>query len=633
MVTPCQCRRLLGLTILLISAFFGLGYRLVDLQVLRHQELNEKAEGNTRHTFLREPRRGEIRDIRGNVLVTSLLVKTVCADPVFIGSHQAQVAHAVAPILNVNEQELAERLRPRVRLNDKGESVTNRYVVLKRKVRVEQWKQIQEAMTQLSFGVEEKRLPRAQRDFCRNLRQKAIFTDPCEDQLRVYPSDTLAAHALGYVGMVEREVNGTTLLETVGKDGIERTFDAYLRGVRGWRLTETDRRRHEVVAFREQDVEPRAGFNVVLTLDAGLQHIVESELAEAMKRHSPVSASAIVMRPQTGEILSLATLPSYDPANPGASLPATWRNRVISDIAEPGSTFKIVVVSAALNDRLVTLNDRFDCENGRFAFRGKVLHDHEHYGVLNVETIITKSSNIGAAKIGIKLGEDRLYQYMRGFGFGEPTGIPLVGEVGGIVHPVNIWSKLSISRIPMGHEVAVTPLQMVMAMGAIANQGVLMRPMLVDRLEDDQGQVVAQYRPQKVRAVISPEAARQMVTALKTVVTGEGTAQKAGLENFVVAGKTGTAQKAGLGGYLPGKYFASFIGFFPADAPELCISVVLDEPQKGYYGGQTAAPIFRNIAERAANYLSIRPDRMPAHALTEGSAPRPLTTASSRRRF
>jgi cell division protein FtsI/penicillin-binding protein 2 len=224
---------------------------------------------------------------------------------------------------------------------------------------------------------------------------------------------------------------------------------------------------------------------------------------------------------------------------------------------------------------------------------------------------------------------------MRDFGFGTRAGIPLLGEVSGIVHPLTNWTRLSISRIPMGHEVASTPLQMVMAMCAIANQGCLMRPMLVDRLEDRAGEIVAKYYPQRVRQVMSETAARQMVQALKTVVSPEGTAAKAALENYTVAGKTGTAQKAGPGGYQPGKYFSSFIGFFPADAPELCIYVAMDEPKQGYYGGQTAAPIFKQIAEGAANYLNICPDRDYEPALTsanDGSNPdRTLQTAAAMR--
>jgi cell division protein FtsI/penicillin-binding protein 2 len=304
-------------------------------------------------------------------------------------------------------------------------------------------------------------------------------------------------------------------------------------------------------------------------------------------------------------------------------------------VAEPGSTFKIVVVSGALNDGVVRLSDTFDCEHGHFHFAGRMLHDHESYGVLSVENIITKSSNIGAAKIGIKLGENRLYDYIRSYGFGTPTGLPLHGEVGGIVHPVKEWSKVSIAQIPMGQGIAVTSLQMMMAMCAIANKGVLMRPMIVDRLEDRDHGVVAKYTPQRVRQILSEAAAEQMVTALKTVVSTEGTAAKAALEHYTVAGKTGTAQKSGgPSGYLPGKYFASFVGFFPADKPEVCISVVMDEPKQGYYGGQIAAPVFKQIAEKVANYLNIRPEDgeglpVPGNVETP-MVDRPLKTAAAR---
>jgi cell division protein FtsI/penicillin-binding protein 2 len=229
--------------------------------------------------------------------------------------------------------------------------------------------------------------------------------------------------------------------------------------------------------------------------------------------------------------------------------------------------------------------------------------------VLSVENIITKSSNIGAAKIGIQMGESRLYQYIRDFGFGTSTGLPLPGEARGLVYPVKKWYKVSLAQIPMGHGIAVTPLQMTMAMGAIANGGTLMRPMLIDRMEDADGTILARFGPQALRQVMTPATARQMVEALKTVVTGDGTAARAKLDSFTVAGKTGTAQKPEPDGtYSKTKFFSSFIGFFPADKPDLCISVVIDEPKNGHYGGQTAAPVFKNIAERAARYLNIKPD-------------------------
>jgi cell division protein FtsI/penicillin-binding protein 2 len=594
-------RRLALLTGLLLLAFAGLAGRLFHLQVLRHEELRQKARENTERTFQRKPRRGDIRDSRGNLLATSVPVKTVCADPTLILDRQAQVAQVLAPLLKTNASFLIERLQLRVLRHDRdGQPVFDKHVVLKHKVSLQDWERIRVAMTNANFAAGGRPVSRRERFFLHNLRHKAVFTE--DDQLRVYPNQTLAAHVLGFAGPSE---DGSGL---EGKDGIELILNSKLAGVRGWLQTERDKGGAELVALRQQDVKPRDGLNVVLTIDAGLQYIVETELAEGFREQEPLSISAIVVRPRTGEIVAMANLPTFDPNQPGEAPEAARRNRVITDLAEPGSTFKVVVASAALNEGVVSLADRFDCEQGRFLFAGRILHDVHPYGVLSVEQIIAKSSNIGAAKVALRLGQEKLHEYIRNFGFGRRTGIPLLGEISGIVHPLKDWTKLSISRIPMGHEIAVTPLQMVMAMSALANQGRLMRPMLVQRLEDDQGHIVAQYEPQFVRQVVSPAGARQIVSALKQVVSTNGTAIKARLDRYVVAGKTGTAEKVGPGGYLRNKNFASFIGFFPADDPELCISVVLDEPKKSHLGGQAAAPVFQRIAERAANYLGLRPN-------------------------
>ncbi len=621
MARQLQLRRLALLGLLLAAAFGGLGYRLVDLQVLRHAYLTAKAQEYTHREVLIEPRRGDILDIKGNLLATSMPARTVCADPALIGNRQAEVAHVVAPLLQLSETEVVQKIGSRIRQTDKGTVLTNHYVVLKRKVPLETWQKLQATMNNLSFGFDEKKLKSPERSFYANLRQKAIYTDPVEDQLRVYPNQSLAAHVLGFVGMEEREVNGARVLETTGKEGIELTFNSKLEGVRGWRVTETDKRKREVVPMRQQDVEPRDGLNVVLTIDSVIQHIVETALAEGMEKHAPISISGLVVRPRTGEILAMATLPNFDPNHLDMASADARRNRIITDAPEPGSTFKIVVVAGALNDGTVRLTDTFDCEHRHFYYRGKELHDHESYGILPVETIITKSSNIGAAKIGIKMGEERLFEYILDFGFGSKTGIPLQGEAIGIVHPLTNWSKVSIAQIPMGQGIAVSRLQMMMAMCAIANHGWLMRPMLVDRLEDTRHNLVAKYTPQPVRQVISDATARLMTKALKTVVSPDGTAPKAALEHYTVAGKTGTAQKAEHGTYAPGKYFASFIGFFPADNPELCIAVMMDEPdlRKGYYGGQIAAPVFKQIAEGAANYVNIRPEDGPE--ISQANAP------------
>jgi len=279
----------------------------------------------------------------------------------------------------------------------------------------------------------------------------------------------------------------------------------------------------------------------------------------------------------------------------------------------------------------VTLNDQFDCENGKFFFCGKPLTDHKPYGILTVEQIITKSSNIGAAKVGIKMGEPRLFQYICDYGFGTRSGIELPSESTGIVH--THWNKFSISRVPMGHEVAVTPLQMAMAMCAVANNGVLMKPMIVDRMVDQGGNVVFKNQPKALRQVISHAADRLMVQALKTVVTPDGTAPEANLDDFTVAGKTGTAQEAGAHGYdhSGGKFYSSFIGFFPADNPEICIYVGMDNPKGAHYGGTVSAPVFKEVAKKVANYLNIRPDKevLPPEPFAQPGSGPPLKAAAA----
>ena len=591
--------------LLLGMAFAGLGYRLLDLQVIRHEELSALAEKNTQLEYLLEPRRGDILDVKGNPLATTVVTKTVCADPSLLGTNNVEVAHALAPLLQMPEAQLSQLLAP---LREKGgEIVTNRYAMLKRRVPSETWEKIQATMTNLTFGMTEKGLSLAEKNRLRILRQKTIIAR--DEQMRVYPSQKLAAHVLGYAETEEKKVEDIPLYEIVGRDGIEKTLNSKLAGVRGWRVTETDKQRRELVSLREQDIEARDGLNVVLSIDSVIQNIVEQALAEGMQKYSPLSICGIVVRPATGEVLAMSTLPSFDPNAPGLAKPEERRDRVVTDIAEPGSTFKIVVVSGALNDGIVQLNDMIDCENGAWAFGGHSLHDHGHFQTLSVENVITKSSNIGAGKIGVKMGAQRLFDYIGEFGFGTPTGLPLPAENGGIVHPLKKWSKVSIAQIPMGQGISVTRLQMLMAMCAIANHGWLMRPMLVERLQDRQGNVAAQYGPQRVRQVITDATAKKMIEALKTVVSPEGTAQKAALEHYTVAGKTGTAWKAEHGVYVR-KYFSSFIGFFPADNPELCISITMDEPQvkQGFYGGDVAAPVFKKIAEAAANYLNIRPE-------------------------
>ena len=608
-----QIRRALMLLLALGAAFAGLGYRLVDLQVVRHDELSAKAQHNTQREYLQVPRRGDILDINGNILATTVPVKTICADPTLISNQTAIVAQVLAAYLKLDQNAIAQRLAPRtvITKNSEGQIVTNQshYVRLARNVPEPTWQQLYGAMTNLSFGVDEKTLWRTNRQyaqFLKDLRLHAVFAE--SDQLRIYPNDSLGGQVIGFPSVEETNLDGHIVPKIVGRDGVEAIMQKQLAGVPGWRVTETDKSQREMVAWRDEDVYARDGLDVVLTIDSAVQHIVETALADAMQKHTPKSVTGIVMRPKTGEILAMASLPNYNP-NQSKTISPETRNRVITDVMEPGSTFKIVVVSGALDRKTVTLDDVFFCEQGHFAYGGKILHDHERLGNETVRNIIMKSSNIGAAKIAIeRLGDKSLYDYAWNYGFGQRTGITLPGEAKGLLYPVSKWSKVSIAQIPMGHGVAVTRLQMIDAMAAIANGGWLMQPMVISRLQEHDGTVIQRYAPKRIRKVISDAADKEIIEALKTVPTKQGTAPDAALKNYVVAGKTGTAQKAENGTYVSGKYFSSFIGFFPADNPELCISVVMDEPKEGYYGGKVCGPVFHEIAERCASYLNIPPD-------------------------
>jgi cell division protein FtsI (penicillin-binding protein 3) len=620
---------LVVLTCFLGLAFAGLSARLVVLQVHDHEKYRAVAE--RKKVYLREPRRGDIVDVHGNPLATSVPVKKIFANPRFLGSYYFDFARALAPALEMNEAELAAKLRPIVmRTNEFGVRLTNAWVNLKKKVTLEKWQQVTQAVAQLNFGFDEAALSPAQRRHFAAVRQKGIYAE--DDQQRVYPAGQLAAHALGFVLDEDEEFNDTSLTEIVGKYGIERWFNQHLRGVRGWRVSETDHRRRELVVYRQQEVDARPGLNVVLTLDMMIQGIVENAIGEAMRTHNPKAVSAMVVRPSTGEILAMAVLPTFDPNHPGEAPMDALRNRVVADTFEPGSTFKIVAIAAGLQENLIRLTDTINCENGLWYYAGKPLKDHGHYGVMTVEGVVGKSSNIGTAKVALMLGEDRLYRYVRAFGFGQKTEVTLDGEVSGILYHPKSWDKLKITRIPIGQGIAVTHMQMSMAMCAIANKGKLMRPMLVSRLEDQTGRIFAQYPPQVVRQVVSEKVARETVKALKTVVSTNGTASRARLDHYTVAGKTGTAEKP-LNGAYTDEYVASFVGFFPADNPEVCISVVIDEPNKetGYYGGLTAAPVFHTIAEQTAKYLKIRPDRDDSGAEIADGMSRELNTAAIRR--
>jgi cell division protein FtsI/penicillin-binding protein 2 len=545
----------------LASVFTALGFRLFDLHVLQHKELSALAQANREQVVHRQGRRGAILDANGNLLANSLSVRIVTADATITGPQAGVIAEKLAPLLKTDVDSLKQKLNSPAR-----------YIRLNPRAKLDE-----DAVQQI-----------------RAMKLKGIFF---EDQLvRSYPNGSLASHVIGFVNA-----------EHKGVQGIEASMENFLQGQAGYEVIERDRKGREIRALRTEELGPRDGYNVVLTIDQVIQHAAEQELEKAMAQFKPQAGVIIVSRPKTGEILAMSARPTFDPTSLDGTSADARRNRCISDVAEPGSTFKIVVCSGALNEGIVSLRDQFDCENGAFMYAGRVLHDAHPYGVLSVEEILFHSSNIGAAKVGLRMGPAKLYEYVRRYGFGHKTDIALPGEVSGIAHPLARWNGLSITRIPMGHEIAVTPLQMLMALNAIANGGTLMKPMIVKSVGDQDGKPVFQYQPQQVGQVITPRAAMLMTTALRKVVTPEGTAPQAAVQNYDVAGKTGTAQKIENGQYVR-KYYSSFIGYFPAANPEISILVSLDDPTDGaYYGGSVAGPVFRAVAEKVAQYLGIEP--------------------------
>ncbi len=545
-----------------LAAFISVGAKLITLQALQHEPLLAEANRTRRTIQETRARRGHILDRNEQVLAISGVAETLCADPSQLSREQAlAMAARLSEELDVDRDLLERRL-----------TSGRRFVYVKRRMDPEEAERI------------------------RDLGLPGLFFR--QEPVRVYPQGVALCHVLGFVDYKQR-----------GVEGIELAMDDPLQGLPGWTVTERDRLRREILPSRAAHVEARNGCTVVLTIDEVIQHIVETELDLGMEEHGPRAGTVVVVDPRTGEILAMANRPAFDPNAPGASPAEARRNRAITDRYEPGSTFKVFTLAAALNDGVVTLDQQFDCENGYFLYNRRILHDHHSYGMLSAEDILVHSSNIGAAKIALRLGARRLYDYLRRFGFGAKTGVQLPGEVAGMLHPVSRWSGISITRIPMGHEVDVTPLQMAMAFSAVANGGILMQPRIVRELRDPDERVLRTYPPKPIRRVIDERTAALMLRPMMRVASAEGTAEAAALRGYPVAGKTGTSQKLVDGRYSRTRHVASFVGFVPAQNPVVCIVVVLDEPRTSMYGGKTAAPIFREIAYRIMKYLGIPPAR------------------------
>ncbi len=424
---------------------------------------------------------------------------------------------------------------------------------------------------------------------------------------RLYPHNSLAAHVIGYVNKAGEPVTG-----------VERYADFYLHGRDGWREGERDGKGREVAQFRTREVPAADGYSVVLSIDTTVQYMVEEELDFLAKKYQPEKITIIVSDPRTGFIKAMGNYPSFN-LNEYNKVPkdeqGSMRNVAVADQYEPGSTFKIVAASAALNEGLVNPGTSFDCSLEKIDYlgrtRGLPKEDH-HFGMLSVAEIVAHSSNRGAAQLAMLMGADRFYKYARAFGFGELTGFPIGGEVEGMMASPDKWDLLTITRMPMGHSVAATPLQMHMAMGVIASGGYLLQPQIIHQIRDASGEVVYRYDTIVKRSVISEKTAEIMGRLLMGVVSNEGTAPTAAIPNYEVAGKTGTTQKIINGVYSTKHHVASFVGFFPASRPQVAISVIVDDadahaPNGVAYGTSVAAPSFKHIGEQLIQYLDIKP--------------------------
>jgi cell division protein FtsI (penicillin-binding protein 3) len=548
---------------LLFIVFFVLtSGRAFYLQVLQKEKLVKLAEKQHQRIVSLTPGRGAIYDRNATPLAVSIEMDSCYAETRNIDSIP-ETATKLAPLLGFNRNELEAKL--------KG---ARNFVWLAR------------------------RMPPGQAQKIRDLDLDGIGF--VKESKRFYPNSEVAAHVVGFTGM-----------DPGGLEGVEKKYDSTILGNTGYLVTERDALGRDIGVKGTPGQSASKGSNVVLTLDKNIQYITEKELAKAVEKNGAKAGIAIVMDPNTGQILSMANYPTFNPNSYFKYGPAALRNRAISDSFEPGSTFKIFLVSSALESHVIRAGDVFNCENGSYSLAGRTIHDTHRYAGLSVGEVLKYSSNIGAAKIGSRLGSQRLYAALTSFGFGERSDVDLPGEAAGMLRPQAKWYPIDLATISFGQGVTATALQITTAISAVANGGTLMKPYLVDRITDDDGNVLKQFSPQAKRRVISASTAKTVAHMLEGVVAEGGTGTAAAVDGYSVAGKTGTAQKvdAATHGYSARKRTASFVGFVPVDKPRLAILVVVDEPSTSPYGGVVAAPAFSAIAQQALCYLKVPPEK------------------------
>jgi cell division protein FtsI (penicillin-binding protein 3) len=549
-------RTLIGAMAFLLWAV-GIEARLVYLQVYRHADLVARADRQQMRTITAPAKRGDILDRKGRVLATSVDADSVYAVPsdvTDVDEVVEKLCDAFGDCASRERQALADRLRQQ-----------RAFAYVRRQVSPEEARRIA-ALNLDGIGF-------------------------IKESRRFYPNKQLAAHLLGYVG-----------LDNAGLSGVESTYDSKIRGKAGTVLIQTDARRH---AFSRFERPPTSGSTVELTLDEYLQHVVERELHAGVVANRAAGGSAIIMDPHTGEILAIANEPTFNPNAYREFDDVDRRNRAVQDLYEPGSTFKVVTASAAIEERVLPLDAMIDTNPGQIRIGARVVREASghNYGVLSMSDVIVKSSNVGAIKIGFQVGTERLSRFVQRFGFGHPVSADFPGENPGIVWDAASWTESALASVAMGYQVGVTPLQMITAVSSIANGGTLVEPHAVRAIYRDNVRYAVQ--PKVVRRTVTPDTAAVLTTIMEGVVE-RGTAKAAQINGYTIAGKTGTAAKLVGGHYSHSDYNASFVGFIPSRTPAVSMIVVIDSPHAGVTtGGAVSAPVFKRIAEATLLYLGV----------------------------
>jgi cell division protein FtsI (penicillin-binding protein 3) len=546
---------------LLLAGFAGIAIKLVAIQIYEHDFWTNYVDDQRKSAIEIQPRRGSIYDHTGVPLATSLTQEVLCVVP-SLAKDSVALSKALSPYAGMTAGKIADKIKK-----------TKLHLIYLRRGLSMQTREEIEALSQ--DGVEFR-----------------------SESSRRYPKASLASNLIGFSNV-----------DNEGQEGIEFKFNSLLRGKPGKKIIIWDSTRREMPALAQTIVEVQDGSHIYLTIDETIQYSTEKALDEIVSKYSPESATAVVIDPKTGQLLAMAGRPTFNPNESSTFQTEKLRNRAVADAFEPGSAFKPIAAAVALERGIITPEDRVFCEFGYMRYHGHTFHDVHPFGEITFAEVMAESSNIGMIKVVSMLEPEALYGCIKDFGFGAVTGIDLPGESTGIVHPPSTWSGLSMGSLPIGQEISVTAIQLAAAYSAIANKGRMMRPYIISKTLDPEGNIERRNTPRFVRQVIRPETAEMLTKMLEGVVE-YGTGTEAGIEGYRIAGKTGTAQKPNLeaGGYYRDKYVAVFAGFVPADDPVACIVVAVDSPRGKHYGGQVSAPAFREIANDILKYREIPPN-------------------------